>query len=499
MGMGRPAGAGSGSRSSLAAPTSRSTPSASTRSASCSRRPAGRAASPGTAPSTSSGCSRIKELQRQGFSLAVIRRLLDGELDATDVPLAAAVAGAQRGDAELLDLDELAARVGVPAPLLEAVVREGLLVPQQRDGRSGYTVADVDVLRAGLRLLEAGFPLPDLLALARRHHEATRAIAGDAVEMFDEHVRRPLQPRTSPTTRRPSASSRRSARLLPTVTTLVAHHFRSVLLEVAQEHLEAVGDADRARGRAQRARLGTRASRDGRARTRRFAARGRREARTRSSGMFDRLAPRYDRMNRVISLGLDRRLAPAHGRRAGGCPRARSCSTSRAAPATSAATSRPSGTAPSASTSRPGCSRPRTTSAPLVRGDGAALPFRDGSFDGVVCGFALRNFVELDVRVRRDARACCAPAAASPRSTPPCRPTPCIRAGNAVWFRGAVPLLGRVLAHDADAYRYLPKSHRVPPVAPDARGRRSAKPASPTRAHTRSPAVPSSLLTGTRA
>ena len=30
--------------------------------------------------------------------------------------------------------------------------------------------------------------------------------------------------------------------LLPTVTTLVANHFRSVLLEVAQEHLEAVGD-----------------------------------------------------------------------------------------------------------------------------------------------------------------------------------------------------------------------------------------------------------------
>src|SRR6478609_5263779 len=49
---------------------------------------------------------RIKELQRQGFSLAVIRRLLDGELDATDAPLAAAVAGAQHGDADLLTLDE---------------------------------------------------------------------------------------------------------------------------------------------------------------------------------------------------------------------------------------------------------------------------------------------------------------------------------------------------------------------------------------------------------
>src|ERR1700730_5803130 len=43
---------------------------------------------------------RIKELQRQGFSLAVIRRLLAGELDAADAPLAAAVAGAQTGDAE---------------------------------------------------------------------------------------------------------------------------------------------------------------------------------------------------------------------------------------------------------------------------------------------------------------------------------------------------------------------------------------------------------------
>jgi DNA-binding transcriptional MerR regulator len=185
---------------------------------------------------------RIKELQRQGFSLAVIRRILDGELDATDVPLAAAVAGAQQGDADLLDLDDLASRVGIPAPLVEAIVREGLLVPQQRDGRSGYTLDDVDVLRSGLRLLEAGFPLNDLLALARRHHEGTRAIAGDAVEMFDEHVRRPLQASELDETEKAERLVEAFRTLLPTVTTLVAHHFRSVLLEVAQEHLEAVGD-----------------------------------------------------------------------------------------------------------------------------------------------------------------------------------------------------------------------------------------------------------------
>jgi DNA-binding transcriptional MerR regulator len=185
---------------------------------------------------------RIKDLQRQGFSLAVIRRLLVGELAAADVPLAAAVAGAQTGDAELLTLDELAARVGVPAPLLDAVSREGLIVAQQRDGATGYTAADADVLRAGLRLLEAGFPLPDLLALARRHHDATRAIATDAVEMFDEHVRRPIQTSDLDDDTKAARLVEAFGTLLPTATTLVANHFRSVLLEVAQEHLEAVGD-----------------------------------------------------------------------------------------------------------------------------------------------------------------------------------------------------------------------------------------------------------------
>jgi DNA-binding transcriptional MerR regulator len=185
---------------------------------------------------------RIKELQRHGFSLAVIRRLVDGELDAADAPLAAAVAGAQAGDAALLTLEDLAARVGVPAALLDAVAREGLIVAQQRDGEAGYTEADADVLQAGLRLLEAGLPLPELLALARRHHDATRAIAADAVEMFDEHVRRPIQQSALTDDEKAERLVDAFRTLLPTATTLVANHFRGVLLEVAQEHLEAVGD-----------------------------------------------------------------------------------------------------------------------------------------------------------------------------------------------------------------------------------------------------------------
>ena len=84
---------------------------------------------------------------------------------------------------------------------------------------------------------------PDLLALARRHHDATRAIAADAVEMFDEHVRRPIQTSDLGDDEKAERLVEAFRTLLPTVTTLVANHFRSVLLEVAQEHLESVGDA----------------------------------------------------------------------------------------------------------------------------------------------------------------------------------------------------------------------------------------------------------------
>src|SRR5262245_64895106 len=49
--------------------------------------------------------ARVKELQRQGFSLAVIRRMLVGELEAADAPLDDAVDGAEAGDEEQLHAD----------------------------------------------------------------------------------------------------------------------------------------------------------------------------------------------------------------------------------------------------------------------------------------------------------------------------------------------------------------------------------------------------------
>jgi DNA-binding transcriptional MerR regulator len=182
---------------------------------------------------------RVRELRRRGFTLAVIRRFLSGELDPADEPLAAAVAGAEGG--EVVSAEELARRSGVPLPLIEALAREGLLVARSSGGESGYTADDVRVVSAGLRLLQHGLPLPGLLELARRHHAAVRAVAEEAVELFDASVRQPLRTADLPEAEKAERLVEAFRALLPAVSEVVAHHFRRVLLLVAQEHLEAVG------------------------------------------------------------------------------------------------------------------------------------------------------------------------------------------------------------------------------------------------------------------
>ena len=187
--------------------------------------------------------TRIRELRGRGLTLALIARVVDGELDATDARLAAEVV---RVDAEapeeFLTLPELAERSGVPVALLEAVARENLLVARVHEGEARFTTADIAIVQQGLGLLEQGLPLPDLLALAHEHHETTREIAETAVALFDRHVRAPLRESDLPDDEKAERLVEAFRALLPAVTALVAHHFRRVLLEVAQEHLESVGE-----------------------------------------------------------------------------------------------------------------------------------------------------------------------------------------------------------------------------------------------------------------
>lgn len=184
---------------------------------------------------------RVKELRRRGFTLAVIRRFLDGELDRADEPLAAAVSAAAGGDEEFVTAEELAARSGVPQPLIDSLAREGLLVPRLHEGELSYTADDVRIVSAGLRLLQAGLPLAGLLDLARTHHIAVREVATQAVELFDVAVRQPLRQSDRAEEDKANELVEAFRVVLPAVSELVAHHFRRVLLQVAQEHLEAVG------------------------------------------------------------------------------------------------------------------------------------------------------------------------------------------------------------------------------------------------------------------
>src|SRR5437016_9312553 len=70
---------------------------------------------------------RIRDLQQRGFTLAVIRRFLEGELETSDEALVEAVTSPTAP--ETLPLEELAARSGVAVPLLHAREQAGLLRP----------------------------------------------------------------------------------------------------------------------------------------------------------------------------------------------------------------------------------------------------------------------------------------------------------------------------------------------------------------------------------
>lgn len=179
--------------------------------------------------------ARIRSLQAKGLSLATIGRLLSGELDAADEALVTALSEDHHDEPR--SIEELGERSGIPLALLKAVEREGLLVP----GPGGYTDEDVQVARAGLRLLEHGLPLPELLDLARSHHTAVRQVAERAVALFDAHVRQPLRDSGLPEDEAAERLVEAFRALLPATAAVVSHHFTRTLLAVAREHIEHVG------------------------------------------------------------------------------------------------------------------------------------------------------------------------------------------------------------------------------------------------------------------
>ncbi len=182
--------------------------------------------------------------------------------------------------------------------------------------------------------------------------------------------------------------------------------------------------------------------------------------------MFDTIAPRYDLMNRLMTFGLDkawrRTTVDALGLPGGALVLDLACGTGDLSRLCLRRGYRVVGTDLSA-----GMLAANGAATPLVEADGSALPFAAGAFDGLVCGYALRNFTDLAATLAESARVLRAGGrlAVLEVDAPASR---LWRAGYDVWFTRAVPALGAALS-DQEAYRYLPQSVAYLPPAPTLR------------------------------
>jgi DNA-binding transcriptional MerR regulator len=182
---------------------------------------------------------RIRDLQQRGFTLTVIQRFLEGELEPSDEALVAAVT--RPAPPQTLTLAELAERSGVAAPLLKSLEQAGLLVPVEGGEEPVYPADDLEAIAAGMQLIGAGVPLGDLMELGKEHAQAVDRTARRAVELFDRYVRERIQAEGGET----EAAERRLLelfnQLLEASGTLVRHHFQRTLLRAAREHIEKRG------------------------------------------------------------------------------------------------------------------------------------------------------------------------------------------------------------------------------------------------------------------
>jgi demethylmenaquinone methyltransferase/2-methoxy-6-polyprenyl-1,4-benzoquinol methylase len=188
------------------------------------------------------------------------------------------------------------------------------------------------------------------------------------------------------------------------------------------------------------------------------------EKRRAVEAMFDRVAPRYELLNTLMTFGLDERWRAEVARALCLEPHQRvldlACGTGDLVRAFSRLGAWPIGVDRSG-----GMLRSARTLAPLVRADAEALPLATGSMDAAASAFALRNFVDLDhvlaelARVLRPGGRLALLDASRPSN-------PLLALGHHLWFDRAVPILGGILS-DRSAYSYLPRSLGYLPAPPE--------------------------------
>jgi demethylmenaquinone methyltransferase/2-methoxy-6-polyprenyl-1,4-benzoquinol methylase len=181
------------------------------------------------------------------------------------------------------------------------------------------------------------------------------------------------------------------------------------------------------------------------------------------NSMFARIAPTYDLVNRLMTLGQDQRwrrelLAlchlPPHGTLldVGTGTGDIGYEAMRLYP-----TVRAFGADFTYEMMAAGVGKAPGYSLPFAQADVNELPYGDASFDAVVSGFLIRNVVERTAAFREMARV------TKPggrvvclETTPPGESL--VGQGSALYFKHVVPVVGGLVSGDATAYRYLPQS-----------------------------------------
>jgi demethylmenaquinone methyltransferase/2-methoxy-6-polyprenyl-1,4-benzoquinol methylase len=174
--------------------------------------------------------------------------------------------------------------------------------------------------------------------------------------------------------------------------------------------------------------------------------------------MFDRIAPVYDAMNRLMTAGLDqrwRRETAAAVVRPGDRVLDVCCGTGDLALAAADAGANVTGLDFSAPMLER--ARRKSTQVEWLEGDALGLPFPEGSFDAVTIGFGLRNVANVE-RGLEELRRVLKPGGrlAILEIT---RPRGLMAPFYRFWFDGVIPLAGKVLP-GGSAYSYLPASVR---------------------------------------
>lgn len=179
--------------------------------------------------------------------------------------------------------------------------------------------------------------------------------------------------------------------------------------------------------------------------------------------MFDRIAPRYDLMNRLMTGGQDvrwRRRVVGLAREAGGA-RALDVATGTGDLALALLVGgystvigldfAPEMIALAVTKAR------GQSGISFVVGDAMQLPFADGAFDACTISFGLRNVRTYETALRELARVLAPGGRLVCLELTPYR-KPVLGRLFQVYFSRVVPLVGALLSGDAGAYRYLPAS-----------------------------------------